>query len=69
MRYLVNVVYDPEFKGYVADVPELPGCMSQGKTVEDALENTKEAIRAYLKVGKGSDHKHPLPLITAQVEA
>jgi predicted RNase H-like HicB family nuclease len=49
MRYRVNLVYDPEYKGYVADVPQLPGCMSQGKTVEKALENAKEAIRAYLK--------------------
>ncbi len=49
MRYLVNLIYDPEYGGYVADVPQLPGCMSQGKTVERALENVKEAIRAYRK--------------------
>ena len=33
MKVLVNLIYDPEYKGYVADVPQLPGCMSQGKTV------------------------------------
>jgi len=49
MRVLVNLIYDPEFKGYVADVPELPGCMSQGKTVEAALKNVKEAIQLYLE--------------------
>ncbi len=69
MRYLVNLVYDPEFRGYVADVPELPGCMSQGKTVEDALENAREAIRAYLKVAKTNGHKRQVALLTAQVEA
>ena len=47
MRMIVNLVYDPEYEGYVADVPELPGCMSQGKTVEDALANVKEAISLY----------------------
>jgi predicted RNase H-like HicB family nuclease len=68
MRYLVNLVYDPEYRGYVADVPQLPGCMSQGKTIEKALENVKEAIRAYLKV-RGEDVRDvPSPLITAQVE-
>jgi len=49
MRLLVNLVYDPEYKGYVADVPELPGCMSQGKTVESAIKNVREAISLYLE--------------------
>jgi predicted RNase H-like HicB family nuclease len=49
MRLLVNLIYDPEYKGYVADVPDLPGCMSQGKTVEAALKNVKEAIQLYLE--------------------
>lgn len=48
MKVLVNLIYDPEYKGYVADVPELPGCMSQGKTVEKALANVREAIELYL---------------------
>jgi predicted RNase H-like HicB family nuclease len=47
-RLLVNLIYDQDYKGYVADVPELPGCMSQDKTVEAALKNVKEAITAYL---------------------
>ncbi len=49
MRLLVNLVYDSEYKGYVADVPELPGCMSQGKTIESALKNVKEAISLYIE--------------------
>jgi predicted RNase H-like HicB family nuclease len=48
-RFRVNLVFDPEYNGYVADVPQLPGCMSQGKTVEAALKNVRQAIRAYLK--------------------
>jgi len=34
MRFQVIFTYDPEYKGYVADVPELPGCMSQGKNLK-----------------------------------
>ena len=49
MQLLVNLTYDQEYKGYVADVPELPGCMSQGKTVEAALKNVKEAISLCLE--------------------
>jgi predicted RNase H-like HicB family nuclease len=48
-RFLVNLIFDPEYNGYVADVPQLPGCMSQGKSVEAALRNVRQAIRAYLK--------------------
>jgi predicted RNase H-like HicB family nuclease len=49
MRLLVNLIFDDEYKGYVADVPELPGCMSQGKTIEAAIKNVKEAIQVYLE--------------------
>ena len=49
MQLLVNLVYDSEYKGYVADVPELPGCMSQGKTVDAAVKNVREAIGLYLE--------------------
>ena len=31
MKVLVNLIYDPEYKGFMADVPQLPGCMSQAK--------------------------------------
>jgi predicted RNase H-like HicB family nuclease len=48
-KFLVNLIFDPEYHGYVADVPQLPGCMSQGKTVEAALKNVRKAIALYLK--------------------
>ena len=49
MRVTVNLIYDAEYEGYVADVPELPGCMSQGKTTEEALDNVREAVELYLE--------------------
>jgi predicted RNase H-like HicB family nuclease len=33
---------------FVAECPALPGCVSQGRTQQEALENIKEAIRAWL---------------------
>ena len=50
MKFKVVITYDPEFKGYVVDVPELLGCMSQGKTLDEALSNIKDAIRGWLEV-------------------
>ena len=50
MRYKVVITHDPEYKGYVVDVPELVGCMSQGKTIDEALKNIKDAIKGWLLV-------------------
>ena len=50
MRLKVVITYDPEYKGYVVDVPELVGCMSQGKTIDEALTNIKDAIKGWLEV-------------------
>jgi predicted RNase H-like HicB family nuclease len=47
MRYKVNLQKTEE--GYAISVPGLPGCWSQGKTEEEALENIKDAIQEYLK--------------------
>jgi len=68
MRLLVNLTYDPDYKGYVADVPELPGCMSQGKTVEAALKNVREAISLYLETGRPRKRRMTKPALTAIVE-
>ncbi|HDL00846.1 MAG TPA: type II toxin-antitoxin system HicB family antitoxin [candidate division Zixibacteria bacterium] len=49
MKFKVIITYDPEYKGYVVDVPELVGCMSQGKTMDEALENIKDAIKGWIE--------------------
>lgn len=49
LTYLIQLTYDRSYKGYVADVVNLYGCMSQGKTKEEAMNNAKKAITAYMK--------------------
>ena len=49
MKFKVILEHQPE-GGYVAYVPALPGCFSQGETIEETLENIKEAIELYLEV-------------------
>lgn len=44
-----NVIFEPEKKGYSVYVPELPGCVTQGKTFEHAQKMAKEAILVYLE--------------------
>jgi len=50
MNYKIIITFDKEFNGYVVDVPQLPGCMSQGKTIDEAVENIKDAIVGWLRV-------------------
>jgi predicted RNase H-like HicB family nuclease len=44
------VIEKDEAGYYVAEVPALPGCLSQGKTREEAVANIKEAIEGWLEV-------------------
>lgn len=50
MKVQVIFTFDSEYQGYVASVPELLGCVSQGKTLDEAIENIKDAIKGYLHV-------------------
>lgn len=41
------IVYPGDDGYWVVEVPSLPGCVSQGKTEQEAIENIKEAIHGY----------------------
>ena len=47
---------------FVSEVPELPGCISQGNTREDAIANIKDAISGY--VASLKKHNEPIPFAT-----
>jgi len=44
------IIYPGEDGYWVAECPSLPGCISQGKTKEEAIANIKEAIQGYIAV-------------------
>ncbi|MBI4506140.1 MAG: type II toxin-antitoxin system HicB family antitoxin [Chloroflexi bacterium] len=48
-RYTILLIPDPEEGGYVVRVPALPGCHTQGETLNEALDNAREAISLYLE--------------------
>ncbi len=58
MKYRVLIEQD-EDGVFVAEVPSLPGCISQGHTRAEATENIKEAIALYLE--SLSSHNEPIP--------
>ncbi|MCD6506014.1 type II toxin-antitoxin system HicB family antitoxin [Candidatus Poribacteria bacterium] len=49
MPYKVTVVIERDEHGYYAFCPELEGCHSQGDSLEEVLDNIKEAIELYLE--------------------
>jgi len=49
MEYPIVIEPDLEAGGYVVSCPTLKGCVSQGETEDEALENIKDAIRTYLE--------------------
>ncbi|MGQ4915961.1 MAG: type II toxin-antitoxin system HicB family antitoxin [Candidatus Asgardarchaeia archaeon] len=47
----IKIVLEPQEEGgYTVYVPSLPGCISEGDTIEEAIKNIKEAISLYLEV-------------------
>ncbi|MEX0612850.1 MAG: type II toxin-antitoxin system HicB family antitoxin [Pirellulales bacterium] len=63
MRY--RVLIEPDEDGvFVAEVPALPGCISQGRTRDEAVANIKEAIASYLESLR--KHGEPVPPPTSE---
>ena len=55
-----RVLVEPDEDGvFVAEVPALPGCISQGHTREEALRNAEEAIQVYVESLEA--HGDPIP--------
>ncbi len=67
MKYRVLIDQD-EDGFFVVEVPVLPGCVSQGKTRSEALENIKEAIGAYLESLRKHGDAVPPPITEEIVE-
>jgi predicted RNase H-like HicB family nuclease len=53
---------------FVAEVPSLPGCVSQGETRAEALENVREAIAVYLESLEAHGEPVPPPITEELVE-
>lgn len=67
MKYRVLIEQD-EDGVFVAQVPSLPGCVSQGETRAEALANVREAIEAYLESLSAHDEPIPPPIEEELVE-
>ena len=51
-KYEIVIFWSDEDKSFIADVPELPGCMADGKTYQEALSNAEIVINEWIEVAK-----------------
>lgn len=58
-RYTVVLIPDPDTRVYTVQVPALPECVTQGDTIEAALENARDVIRLTLE--SRIAHGEPIP--------
>ncbi len=47
--------------GFAASVPDLPGCMSDGETPEEAISNVQDAIRSWIETARETGRTIPAP--------
>jgi predicted RNase H-like HicB family nuclease len=58
-KYEIVLYWSNEDQVFIAEVPELPGCMAHGDTPESALANAHEAIQLWIDTGR--EFGHPVP--------
>lgn len=61
IKYEMIVYWSEEDHSYIVEVPELPGCMADGKTYEDALKNARVIIREWIQTSEELGREIPKP--------
>ena len=71
LRYavLVEPLSAEDGGGYLATVPDLPGCVSDGESAEEALVNVQDAIVAWIEAATDLGHAVPAPVTTGRPSA
>nr|BAL59347.1 hypothetical conserved protein [Candidatus Acetothermum autotrophicum] len=59
--YHINIFYSEEDGGYIADIPDLPGCSAFGLTPYEALREVEKAKEAWLEVAQKTGKPIPSP--------
>ena len=61
LSYPILLVYDSEDDYWIARIPDLPGCTSDGSCPNEAVENVRDAQQAWIDVCLERGHEVPLP--------
>lgn len=60
-KYEIILYWSEEDNAYLAEVPELPGCMADGKTMSEALSNAEGIISEWIETAKSEGRAIPEP--------
>lgn len=60
LKYDVVIYWSNEDNAYIAEVPELPGCMSDGRTYQEALENAHVVMQEWLETARDMGRTIPI---------
>ncbi|MCK5508965.1 MAG: type II toxin-antitoxin system HicB family antitoxin [Desulfobacterales bacterium] len=58
-KYEIIIFWSDEDKSFIAEVPELPGCMADGKTYQEALSNAEIIINEWIETAKELEREIP----------
>ena len=60
-KYEIIIYWSDEDEAYIAEIPELPGCMADGKTYDEVLENVTQVIKEWLETAEELGREIPKP--------
>ncbi len=60
-KYEITIFWSNEDQAFIAEVPELPGCMAHGDSQEEALKNINEAVEHWIEIARETDSQVPEP--------
>jgi predicted RNase H-like HicB family nuclease len=60
-KYEVIIYWSEEDEVFIAEIPELKGCMAHGDSQDEALQNANEVAKEWLKIAKEKNWEIPVP--------
>ena len=60
-KYEIIIYWSNDDEAYIAEVPELPGCMADGKTLKEVLENVTQVIEEWIETAREIGREIPEP--------
>jgi len=60
-RYEISIYWSPDDNAYIAEVPDLPGCLADGPSYQAALAAAEEAIESWIQTARDLGREVPSP--------
>jgi antitoxin HicB len=64
--FTVRPLSEDDGGGYLVEFPDLPGCMSDGETIEEAIENAADAMKCWIAAMREAGREIPLPTLAKE---